>query len=578
MAAPAPTPDAPRRRHSSRKKSSWRVIILAGVLVAVGLIGAGGWIATKSYRQNRTVNRAQEFLDAKDYIQAAMSATWALQLDPKDTEATRILAEVNAAQGQKQEIAWRGRLVEFLPTDLDARLKWATAALNHREIQVAEQALAGLTAEQKNTAAYHEIAARLAAMLRQDKALETSVAESVRLDPDNELYQLELAALRLGSDKPATRDLARDEIERLASSAKTSRPALNVLIRDALLRGDTARALAFAEKLNALPGVTFEDRMTYLRLLRQLNRREFWWCLAQMQTEALASENEIPALMTYLNKSGLPGATIVWGRGLPEERRARSLVGVALAEAFLMLKDWEGLRTQVKFGGWKDLEFQRLALLARLAREEGDLPGASAQWKAALVASSGRPEDLATLARLATAWKWDDEANAALWQIARGPSNQMAALRSLSRSYQVSGDTRELLNVANRMIEVEPDNHYGKNNAAYLSLLLDVEKERAHALAREVYVADSKNPAFVSTYALALHLLGKSPEGLKLMQALPPKALEVPAHAFSYGVLLAAADQRDEATRFLNLAEKSSILFPQEKALLAKAREWVAKP
>jgi predicted Zn-dependent protease len=154
----------------------------------------------------------------------------------------------------------------------------------------------------------------------------------------------------------------------------------------------------------------------------------------------------------------------------------------------------------------------------------------------------------------------------------------MPALQSLSRNYQVSGNTRELLNVANRMVEIEPENAFAKNNVAYLSLLLDVDKERAHALAKEVYTTDPKNPAFVSTYGLALHLLGKSQEGLKLMQALPPPALEVPAHAFSYGVLLAAANRREEATRYLGLAEKSAIMFAQEKALLAKAREWIAKP
>jgi thioredoxin-like negative regulator of GroEL len=399
----------------------------------------------------------------------------------------------------------------------------------------------------------------------------------VRLDPGNELYQLELAALRLGSERTETRDLAREEIERLVSKGKTARPALHVLIRDAMLRGDSPRALGFAEKLNALPEVPFEDRMRYLRLLRQLNRREFWWCLAQMQKEAMDSENEIPALMTYLNKSGMSENTILWGKTLPEEARAKSLVGVALSEAFLMTKDWENLKAQVKFGNWKDLEFQRLALVARVAREEGDLPGSKAQWKSATAAASARREDLATLARLATNWKWEEEANGVLWQLARASTNQMPALQSLSRNYQLSGNSRELLNVANRMVEIEPENAYAKNNVAYLSLLLDVDKERAHALCKEVYAANPKNPAFVTTYALGLHMLGKSEEGLKLLRALPPESFDVPAHAFSYGVLLAAVNKRDEASRYLAIAEKSSILFPQEKALIAQAREWIAR-
>jgi predicted Zn-dependent protease len=577
MAASDPSSTPSSRKRSSRQKNRWRLLYVVLVLAAVALIGAGGWSAFKSLRQNRAVDRAQNFLTTGDYTQAAMSATWALQQNPKDAQAMRILAEVYASQGLKEEVAWRGRLVDAQPGNLDHRLKWANAALNHGDIATAEKALAELTAEQKKSAAYHEAAGRLAGMLKQGKALETNLAESVRLDPGNELYQLQLAALRLGSERNETREVAREEIERLATRAGTSRPALHVLIRDALLRGDPARALAFTEKLNALPGANFEDRMRHLRLLRQLNRREFWWCLAQMQAEA-GGGDQVPALMSYLNKSGLSSQSIEWSRRLGEETRGKSLVAVALAEAYLMQKDWENLKTQVKFGNWGNLEFQRLALLARVAREEGDAPGASAQWKAAMAATGTRREDLATLARLATTWKWQDEANSVLWQLARGANDQMPALQSLSRNYQLSGNTRELLNVANRMVEIGPENAFAKNNVAYLSLLLDVDKERAHALAKEVYTSDPKNPAFVSTYALALHLLGKSQEGLKLLQALPPQALEVPAHAFSYGVLLAAVNKREEATRYLSLAEKSAIMFAQEKALLAKAREWIAKP
>jgi hypothetical protein len=62
------------------------------------------------------------------------------------------------------------------------------------------------------------------------------------------------------------------------------------------------------------------------------------------------------------------------------------------------------------------------------------------------------------------------------------------------------------------------------------------------------------------------------------MESLPPKDLEKPAIAFCYGILLAALDKREEAKKYLAIAESSALAFPQEKALLAKAREWLAKP
>ncbi len=523
------------------------------------------------------MKRAQEFLAKKDYTQATMSATWALQLNPADVEATRVLADAAREQGQKQELVWRGKLVDLQPHVLEHRLSWAKAALRFGEIQTAEQALAGASDVQKKGPNYHEVAAQLAASLRQGKQAEASVRESLRLDPTSEMRQLELAALELGGTSDEARTRARAEIERLAGSAKVSRPALHVLIRDAMLRGDANGALAFAEKLNSPKEFLFQDRMQYLRLLKQLNRREFWWLLAQMKVEVV-DRKEIPALMTYLNKIGYPQITLEWSKQLTEEQRTRELLPVALAEASLLIKDWGGLKKHVKFPGWGSLEFQRLALLSRVLREEGDMPGSTAQWKAAVMAASGHPDDVNTLARLATAWKWNDEANGILWEIARGPSDQMPALQSLSRTYQLGGNTRELLNVANRMLEIDEANLTAKNNVAYLSLILEVDRERAHALAKDVYSSAPTNAVFVSTYALAMHLLGRTSEGLKLMQTLQPRDLEAPSIAFCYALLLSSLQNREEALKYLAIAETSSILFPQERALLAKAREWLARP
>ena len=552
----------------------WIAIAAAAVLALAYVGGTSGF---KVWRQTRNVKRAQEFLDKKDYGQAAMSATWALQLDPTDVTATRIMADTAAAQAQRQELVWREKLVELQPDVLEHRLAWANAALHYDEVPTAQKALAGASEAQKKGAPYHAVAARIAAALRQGKAAESIVAETVRLDPSNELYQLELAALRLGGDSIEGRSLARAEIERLAGSAKVSRPAMYVLIRDAMLRGDPARALGFAEKLNASSEVVFDDRMRYLRLLQQLGRAEFWWCLAQVQAESAGNNMQLATIMTYLNKSGFPQIALEWGKRLPENVRSHGLLPIALAESCLLQRDWDGLKAHVKFSGWNTLEFQRLALYARVLREQGDADGSAAQWKAAIAAATGHPEDIATLARLATSWKWDAEATGILWQIARGASNQMAALQTLSRKFQINGNARELLNVANRMLELEPGSALAKNNVAYLSLLLEVDKERAHALAKEVYQSDPANVAFVSTYALAMHLLGKSDEGLRLMRALKPQDLEAPGNAFCYGVLLAASDPRGDAAKYLKLAETSSILLPQERAMLAKAREWLPK-
>lgn len=567
-----------RRRGSRRKAKRSKVLIALIGIVVVAVLALGAMSAFKIWRQGRTVKRAQELLEGKDYAQAMMSATWALQLNPTDAAATRVMADASAAEGKRQGLFWRQKLVDLEPTVLEHRLTLAREALRFGEMEMAETALAGASEAQKKGSSYHEVAGQLAARLRKGSQADANIRESLRLDPNSEQRQLELAALELGRGDDEVRAKARAEIQRLAGSAKVSRSALHVLTRDALLRGDSAAALGYAEKLNTLSAPMFEDRIRFLRLLKDLDRREFWWCLAQMKVEVMDDEKELPALMTYLNKIGFPEMTVEWSMRMPEEKRTKGLVPAVLAEAALLQKDWEGLDKYVKFRGWGSLEFQRLALHARALRETGDLPGSAAEWKAAVAAASGHPEDVATLAKIAISWKWQEEANAVLWDIARGSNDQMPALQALSRTYQLAGNSRELLSVANRMLEIDEGNLMAKNNVAYLSLLLDVDKERAHALAKDAYSIAPTNAAYVSTYALSQHLIGRTVEGLKLMEALQPREIEVPSIAFCYGIILAAAQKREEAPKYLAIAESSSILFPQERALIAKAREWLAKP
>ena len=69
-----------------------------------------------------------------------------------------------------------------------------------------------------------------------------------------------------------------------------------------------------------------------------------------------------------------------------------------------------------------------------------------------------------------------------------------------------------------------------------------------------------------------MHLKGKPDLALKVLQQLPEKELRVPTTALCYGTILAAKGRDDEARAFLDLAEKGKLL-PQEKAILAKARE-----
>jgi predicted Zn-dependent protease len=110
-----------------------------------------------------------------------------------------------------------------------------------------------------------------------------------------------------------------------------------------------------------------------------------------------------------------------------------------------------------------------------------------------------------------------------------------------------------------------------KNDLAMTALLLDAQELKPHDLARELYQEAPTNAAYASTYAFSLHLQKKDAEALKVMQQLPPKALEDPAIAGYYGLILTATGDRAKARTYLQWASKAKLL-PEEHKLFERAR------
>ena len=107
-----------------------------------------------------------------------------------------------------------------------------------------------------------------------------------------------------------------------------------------------------------------------------------------------------------------------------------------------------------------------------------------------------------------------------------------------------------------------------KTNTA---LLLDANELRPHDLAREVYQKVPTNASFVSTYAFSLHIQGKDPEALKVIEQLKPEELARPSIAGYYGLILKGTGDRKKAKIYLELASKSKLL-PEEQRLFEKAK------
>ncbi len=245
------------------QKTLLLVVVLGLVLVVGGYAGYRGY---KSIRQARLVKQAREYIAKPDPRKALLCLQRALRYNSRDVEACRLMAQLAEAGRSPAALVWRSRVVELNPDSTDDRLTLAQTAMAVRDYASATNALEGVNATGKKTAAYHNIAGAVAAAANQPAAAEAHFLEAVRLEPQNPAMQLNLAVVRLhGSNAPALAE-ARSALKRISANPTNGTlrcQALRELTVDSLRAKNSAAELASSQQL-----LQETDSAVVVRLLR----------------------------------------------------------------------------------------------------------------------------------------------------------------------------------------------------------------------------------------------------------------------------------------------------------------------
>jgi cytochrome c-type biogenesis protein CcmH/NrfG len=563
--------------HLKIERSILKIILwTVGLIVVLSVGGVVGYKQFRAWQQRRLIAEANGLVQQGDYRRASLNARRLLQINPESAEACRILARLSEIAGSRSALEWRRRVMELgvaTPNDL---ILLARAAVRYDDKATAEVALGKLPESAKQTADYHALLADIAYAQRDGIEMEHELSEAVRLDPANKDYTMRLAALRLGASDPTVRAQGKETLLELQKDPALQRDATRYLAEDALRQRTTLTALELARQLDSFPNKTFADRLLLLTALDAAKDNGFAAFLDEMKSSSADDPERVAAIITWLNMHNRAADAIAWSAQLQPGIVGQKMVQIALSDAFVTSKDWNGLQRLVNSGNWGTFDFLRSALHSRASRELGNEPEAAAQWNEALKKVAVDPRQAMTLAETVEKWGWRAEAIELLWIVAKDPTKGGDALRALYGYFAKNGDTENLYRVLLHQIELRPNDRNVQNNFAQLSLLLNLNADRGQKVAREVYETDPKNPAYASTYAFALHTAGDTKKGLKILEALTPEQLHEPAIAAYYGILLAAAGDQARAGEFLDLGEKATLL-PQEKALIEKARRSLAQ-
>ena len=537
------------------------------------------WRGSRSYTQHKEQKltlQVRQFLEAGKYREAYLTTQQILGNNPTNVEACRFMAELTERAKDPSTLVWRQQVAQLSPT-LESRLTLAAAAMlfERPPYPLARQTLDGIQAAERETSPYHAIAAQLALKLNQLTEAEKHFQEAIRLAPEKESHQLNLAVLRLQSKDPAAVAEARATLERFSTDSRFGVFALRSLVSEGLEKKEHERALQFSEKLLTQPQAAFGDRVQHLNILFSSQSPALDEFLSTLRTEASTNELHVYQLAEWMSARGRAAEALAWIESLPPALQAAQPVPKAVVECLLAVKDWARLESFLKTQQWAGQDFVRLALTSLALRHQDLRDSSQLKLQEAIREASKRAETLLLLSQTIESWGWQTEADEVLQLVTKRFPSDLRAAHAVSLIYYSKGNTAALYEVFNAMLKANPNDAATKNNLAMMCLLLNKDLTRAYELSEEACKGEPGNPAFVSTRAFSLHVQGKNAEARALLETLPVAELEVPGIALYYALVLKALSEIEQAQKFAALVTigRDGQLLPEEKRLLEQVRK-----
>lgn len=549
-----------------------RLFVLVLCLCVLFVAGFPGYRSYYIWKQKHLIAMASEFIAKSDSANAMLCLRQALQSNPNNLEACRMMADFSESARSPQALLWRSRVVDLEPDSFSNRLALARTAVALGDAAIAQKALEGVNEQDRNTAVYQNLAAAADVAAGRLSEAEAHFSEAARLEPDDPVCQLNLATLRLQKTDGQVAAEARAVLQGLCTNPAVRCEALRQLTQDALHRTNLEAALAFSQDLLADTNSVFTDRMLHFDLLSQSTNAGSAAFLAQLQQESANNSAKAYEVAKRMLAGAQAGPARAWLESLPRATRTNLPVPIVEADCYIAMKDWSGLETNLAGQNWLELDCLRLACRARGFKEQGSATSAKTEWMAALKAAGTRRDLLAQLVNTTTAWKWAQEQEDVLWVIANRYPTEKTVIQALAERLFAAGETRSLQTLYSLALQNDAGNLAFMNNLATTALLLGSWEKKPHELAREAYARGSANASFASTYAFSLLVQQKPAEALKTIEQLTPQQLETPSIAAYYGLILKAAGDTAKARKYLELASKAKLL-PEEQKLVAQARQ-----
>ena len=187
-------------REPSRRRQNIRPFsLVVAVLLHLSLIAC----SSPEERAAEYLSNAQALFESDDLIKAEIDTKNALQIQPKNPQARFLLAQINEKRGEYQEMAANLRVaVEADPGYSEARIKLATLYVLAGSADLAEEQVAALAPETRQTADALVLQARIAAARNELETARGLLEQALAGDPSNVQALGLLASVSAATDLP----------------------------------------------------------------------------------------------------------------------------------------------------------------------------------------------------------------------------------------------------------------------------------------------------------------------------------------------------------------------------------------
>jgi len=535
-------------------------VLILGVTLYYGAPPAYNWL-----KQERFMALSKSALAESRLENAQLWAFEALKRNPERLAANRLVIQVFEAQGHPMTVFWHSRLIQLQknPPSKDY-LAWAASALRYGQVKTAQHAL-DLIPEPERKVEYCSLSAGVALALGDKKRADVFFVQAARWEPGRPIHEINLAALRLDVHDPALAQEARMRLEKLSGDPQDGLAALRALAKDASQRRDFPAYLRLSrEILKRAPG-GWEDRLQELDASESEVSVESA-TLAELKTLAVQNPLHVASLASWMIAHGRAQECLLWLDGQNENLRNLFPVQMSRCDVLWSLGDFAGMEEFLQRIEWRKLDTLRLALLAKVSRQQGS-PDFKERWETAVKSTTSMDGMALLLGQWVLKWGWESEASGLFWTVARAKTSERSqALQLLLETAYWQGKALNVYQVVSEQLSDNPQNTVYQNNHTYLSLLLNINRASAIRNAEDLQERYPSNPIVRNTYALACYFSGKHVEALELLNKWPEPE-DQPSLAFKWALLLASGGQQELSSVYRKKAAQAR-LMDEERRLL----------